>query len=114
MKDDSAPTSDAAITNTRTLIVKLLKALDELDVVLICAAHNEARTIELRNDFGGWPTKFGDPGADPAERIDNLIVVGGTNIRTQIGPHSPYADWFSKQIIGRRNPSKISVSVLFL
>lgn len=77
--------------SSNSVIVQILKKLDELDVVIVAAAHNFYDS--LGDDMlNALPTHFGDP-ASP-NRLDNLIVVGGTDPLGRISRISPYAaDW---------------------
>ncbi|KAI1373680.1 pectate lyase superfamily protein-domain-containing protein [Hypoxylon crocopeplum] len=70
----------------------LLRELDLKGVVLICAAHNDYYSKSQRDRIEGWPGRFGDPSAT-SQKLDNLIVVGGTDIQTRISPTSPWTDW---------------------
>lgn len=72
-------------------IDKILKELDLKGVVLVCALENfGGRGDKL---LEGVPVRFANPQAPANERLDNLIVVGATDIRGQVAPVSIWSSW---------------------
>lgn len=67
-----------------------MKKLEDLDVVIIAAAHNNWE--HLGDDLTGLPLKWGDPGSTD-RKLDGLTVVGGIDALGRLGAHSPHADW---------------------
>jgi hypothetical protein len=62
---------------------------------MVAAAHNEYESRWVQNKQDGWPTRWGSSASTWGDQdsVDGLIIVGGTNINTRIGQHSPYASW---------------------
>jgi hypothetical protein len=69
----------------------ILKKLEDLDVVIIAAAHNHFKTA--RDNLEGLPWRFANPSPENKERIGSLIVVGGVDAMGRLGYHSPWTDW---------------------
>ncbi|KAF6813167.1 glucan 1,3-beta-glucosidase, partial [Colletotrichum musicola] len=85
---------DDYLSNFPPLMIKrwrdIMKMLDRLDVVIVCAAHNQYQQLE--NTFPGVPDLFADPD-EGTHLSSNMVLVGGTDAAGRIGAHSPYADW---------------------
>lgn len=68
----------------------IMKMLDGLGVVIVCAAHNDFQ--EIKNDSPGIPDRFAVP--DEGTRLSrNMVMVGGTDAAGRPGSHSPWLPW---------------------
>ncbi|KAI9148707.1 glucan 1,3-beta-glucosidase precursor [Paramyrothecium foliicola] len=71
---------------------EIFTRLDELDVVVIAAAHNEFE--DDGDDMSmSVPDLMGDPNSIDEYRADNLIIVGATDAMSRASSLSPHRDW---------------------
>jgi hypothetical protein len=84
------------------VVVKLLKVLDSFDVTMVAATHNyNSRGRLYEQKVNGWPSRYANPAtqernsAGELEKLDNLIVVSGTDINSVVSPINPYFSWIA-------------------
>lgn len=84
------------------MIVKLLQVFDQFDVTMVAATHNDNnKGKRYEQKVNGWPSRYANPAtqernsAGELERLDNLIVVSGTDINSFVSPLNPYFSWIA-------------------
>ncbi len=61
----------------------------------MAATHNNfLESIEIRNKFDGWPSRWGEEGAT-GDKIPNLILVSGIDKNTNVALDNPYREYLA-------------------